>query len=215
MHTHAHTHAYVVPRYRVALPVAGMAEACVPPVMLHVLPGVTRVPIFPRGRLVAGSDIKTCSTVTVGLDCKYRLTFYATERDKRKHVRVKRTHRQLVAATGASSVMFASTKKQAAVKPKLVRQSTDLLEGASPRRIRELSPKQRSQQRTAALAKLAEVQKELQKAAQAALAVYAAANEREQAPMPKKTKAERQLYQVLHITKSNHIRARSHSLYAK
>ncbi len=91
-------------------------------------------------------------------------------------------------------------KKQAAVKPKLVRQSTDLLEGDSPRRILKLSPdsdspKQRSQQRTTALAKSAEMKKEVQKAAQAACAVYAADNEREQAPMPKKTKAERQLYE--------------------
>ena len=114
MHTHAHTHAYVIPRCKVALPVAGVAEACVPPVMLHVLPGVTRVPIFPQGRLVAGSDIKTSSTVTVGLDCKFRLTFYVTEdKDKRRRVRVKRTYRQLVAATGASSVMRASTMAEA------------------------------------------------------------------------------------------------------
>ena len=76
--------------------------------MLQVLPGVKRVPIFPKGRQIANADCKTASTLSVGFDPKYRVIFYATQAKRRKQTKKggvpvrKRTLHELAVALGAS-----------------------------------------------------------------------------------------------------------------
>jgi hypothetical protein len=62
------------------------SKACLPPLMLQVLPGVKRVPIFPKGRQIANADCKTPSTLSVGFDSKYRVIFYATQAKQKKQL---------------------------------------------------------------------------------------------------------------------------------
>ena len=76
--------------------------------MVQVLPGVKRVPIFPKGRQIADADCKTASTLSVAFDPKYRIIFYATQaRQTQKPHRPgvvpvrRRTLYELVAALGA------------------------------------------------------------------------------------------------------------------
>ena len=77
-----------------------------PPLMVQVLPGVNRVPIFPQGRQIADGECKTASTLSVAFDPQYRIIFYATQARQKPHrpgvvpVR-RRTLYELVAALGA------------------------------------------------------------------------------------------------------------------
>jgi hypothetical protein len=100
-------------------------DACFPPLMVHVLPGVKRVPIFPKGRQIANAECKTdvtaASTLSVGFDPQYRVTFYAPRVQKQSARKGavttrKRTHLELATALGASldtSKFPASTSAEA------------------------------------------------------------------------------------------------------
>ena len=91
-HTATHTHTYPVPRYPVDLPVSEefTSPACLPPLMVQVLPGVTRVPIFPKGRAVGSNDTKTASSITVSFDNLFRLIMHAPTGDRYVHGNEKR-----------------------------------------------------------------------------------------------------------------------------
>jgi hypothetical protein len=88
-------------------PAVALAQACFPPLMVHVLPDVTLVPIFPQGKVHSGLTVKTYSTITVALDSAFRLTLQAHNHIV-SHKKQKKGHRlyhsQLVAAMGGSDL---------------------------------------------------------------------------------------------------------------
>ena len=103
-----HTLAYFGHRYMADPPAGELAPACFPPLMVHVLPDVTLVPIFPQGKVHSGITVKTYSTITVALDWAFRLTLQAHNHLSSSHKKKKKGHRlyhsQLVAAMGTSEL---------------------------------------------------------------------------------------------------------------
>jgi hypothetical protein len=87
--------------------------------MVQVLPGVTRVPIFPKGRAVGSNDTKTASSITVSFDNLFRLMMHAPTGDSYGHRRrkpkiIKRFLFQLLIAKGMSpSQRYVSTAAEA------------------------------------------------------------------------------------------------------